>query len=77
MKKLTSKEYLEDLQDCSAFIYCYTFRSEEDFTTAMNLIENKVTYQDWQESIKYRFTSVAKRSKDFVFMREDGSKRRH
>lgn len=67
MKKLTQKQYFEDLQCCSQFCGAYHFDSEESLNVGLAHIQNKTTYKDWKNSCVYNFTSVIKRSKDFVF----------
>lgn len=67
MKQLTQKQYLEDLQAGSKFIQC---------VHGMTLEQVQKAVEDFQGDLEpcYRYVSVIKRSKDFVFTSEDGTK---
>lgn len=69
MRKLTQKEYLEDLQAGSCFIQACHGATLEELIAKTDALEC-----DIKDYTVYRYTSVVKRSKDFVFTREDGTK---
>jgi hypothetical protein len=72
MKELTNKEYFEDLQAGSCFITALHQRTLEEVTESLN--SELFDYSQLKDSAVYKYDSVVKRSKDYVFTRPDGTK---
>ena len=73
MKQLTQKEYIEDLQAGSRFIRAIHTNPADLTIGELERYIDIETYQTIKDNYCYRYVSMKKRSKDFVFLLEDGT----
>ena len=73
MKQLTQKEYVEDLQAGSRFVQAVYTRPASNLLEELERFIDTETYQGLKDSAVYEYVSMKKRSKEFVFLLDDGT----
>jgi hypothetical protein len=73
MRKLTKKEYIEDLECCSRFVRCFHNHDFEEVFSGLS----KMNFCDIQDWTVYRYHKVITKSNHIEMVKDDGTVSRY